>query len=214
MIAVSLDGGRLVFGDIPYRLRDEMKEIPGAKFRDGHWTAPISWPTCAVVNKILTDVQFSNDVHAWLWTEHRTRIEPALTARKLAMDPSESVPSAVEGLYPYQTTGSAFLANAGAAGCFDDPGTGKTVQAITALEELPDAYPVLVVCPKTAKATWSREFARWAPHRDVVRIDGGAGLRRKLLEEEHDSSALVISSRLQWVTCAFVFGSARRRPGV
>jgi len=164
-----------------------MKQVPGGRYRDGIWTCPVSWASVRIVRGIFgDDLKVDDTVAQWLWHEYENRVQVAMADRGKAMDPSLEVQySHVQGLYPYQGTGSRFLTSAQSSGLFDDPGTGKTVQAIETLEEL-DAYPALIVCPKTAKPTWRREFSRWAPHRDVVAVDGGAGQRRKLLEEEHD----------------------------
>ena len=67
----------------------------------------------------------------------------------------------------------------------DDMGTGKSVQAIELLEQ-DNMYPALIVCPKSAKGGWRREFAKWAPHRDVVAVNGTAPQRKKILSVPHD----------------------------
>jgi len=55
----------------------------------------------------------------------------------------------------------------------DEPGLGKTAQALLAAEAA-GAYPLLVVVPNVVKTNWAREAARWTPHRTatVVRGDG------------------------------------------
>jgi SNF2-related domain/Helicase conserved C-terminal domain len=57
----------------------------------------------------------------------------------------------------------------------DEPGLGKTAQALLAAEAA-NAYPLLVVAPNVVKTNWAREAARWAPHRraTVVQGDGEA----------------------------------------
>jgi len=44
----------------------------------------------------------------------------------------------------------------------DEPGLGKTAQALLAAEAA-KAYPLLVVVPNVVKTNWAREAARWAP---------------------------------------------------
>lgn len=55
----------------------------------------------------------------------------------------------------------------------DEPGLGKTAQALLAAEAT-DAYPLLVVVPNVVKTNWAREAARWLPRRaaTVVKGDG------------------------------------------
>jgi len=57
----------------------------------------------------------------------------------------------------------------------DEPGLGKTAQALLAAEAA-SSYPLLVVAPNVVKTNWAREAARWAPHRraTVVQGDGEA----------------------------------------
>lgn len=55
----------------------------------------------------------------------------------------------------------------------DEPGLGKTAQALLAAQAA-DAYPLLVVVPNVVKANWAREVALWTPSRrsTVVHGDG------------------------------------------
>ena len=53
----------------------------------------------------------------------------------------------------------------------DEPGLGKTAQALLAAEAA-SAYPLLVVVPNVVKTNWAREAARWAPHRPATVVQG------------------------------------------
>src|SRR5436305_4974263 len=53
----------------------------------------------------------------------------------------------------------------------DEPGLGKTAQALLAAEAA-NAYPVLVVVPNVVKTNWAREVARWTPHRPATVVQG------------------------------------------
>ncbi|MGJ9373024.1 DEAD/DEAH box helicase [Nesterenkonia sp. CF4.4] len=64
----------------------------------------------------------------------------------------------------------------------DEPGLGKTAQALLAAQAA-DAYPLLVVVPNVVKMNWAREAALWTPrrpatvvHGDGDRIDGFADI--------------------------------------
>jgi len=87
--------------------------------------------------------------------------------------PSSSlpVPRGLE-LMPHQ----AQLVAAAAAGhrtflLADEPGLGKTAQALLAAEAA-NAYPLLVVVPSVVKTNWAREAGRWTPHRSATVING------------------------------------------
>lgn len=53
----------------------------------------------------------------------------------------------------------------------DEPGLGKTAQALLAAQAA-DAYPLLVVVPNVVKTNWAREVGLWTPGRSVTVIHG------------------------------------------
>ncbi|MGY1623989.1 DEAD/DEAH box helicase [Geodermatophilus sp. SYSU D00965] len=53
----------------------------------------------------------------------------------------------------------------------DEPGLGKTAQALLAAEAA-DAYPLLVVVPNVVKTNWAREADLWTPHRPATVVQG------------------------------------------
>jgi SNF2-related domain/Helicase conserved C-terminal domain len=53
----------------------------------------------------------------------------------------------------------------------DEPGLGKTAQALLAAEAA-NAYPLLVVVPNVVKTNWAREAGMWTPHRSATVIHG------------------------------------------
>ncbi|MGD8201540.1 DEAD/DEAH box helicase [Ornithinimicrobium sp. W1679] len=53
----------------------------------------------------------------------------------------------------------------------DEPGLGKTAQALLAAEAA-DAYPLLVVVPNVVKMNWAREAALWTPNHPATVVHG------------------------------------------
>jgi superfamily II DNA or RNA helicase len=53
----------------------------------------------------------------------------------------------------------------------DEPGLGKTAQALLAAEAA-DAYPLLAVVPNVVKTSWAREAAMWTPDHGATVIHG------------------------------------------
>jgi SNF2 domain-containing protein/helicase-like protein len=53
----------------------------------------------------------------------------------------------------------------------DEPGLGKTAEALLAAEAA-NAYPLLAVAPNVVKTNWAREAARWVPHRRATVVHG------------------------------------------
>ncbi len=62
----------------------------------------------------------------------------------------------------------------------DEPGLGKTAQALLAAEAA-GAYPLLVVVPNVVKTNWAREAGLWTPHRPGDRRARRRRHRRRLL---------------------------------
>jgi hypothetical protein len=88
-----------------------------------------------------------------------------------ARSPSLRAPGGLE-LMPHQ----AQLVAAAASGhrtflLADEPGLGKTAQALLAAQAA-DAYPLLVVVPNVVKTNWAREAALWTPNRSATVIHG------------------------------------------
>jgi superfamily II DNA or RNA helicase len=86
-------------------------------------------------------------------------------------DRSLQVPAGLE-LMPHQ----ARLLSAAADGhrtflLADEPGLGKTAQALLAAQAA-NAYPLLCVVPSVVKTSWAREAARWTPSKSVTVIHG------------------------------------------
>ena len=188
-VDVELDeSGKHVIINTEWRLKELCKSIPGAKWdaRTQVWNVPTSWATClALRSTFKTDLQIGPRLTAWASNEVTTRITPANTLRDL-----ETLEEGNEDLFPHQRAGVKFLSVARRALLADEPGLGKTAQAIRALKQLQDngedVFPALIVCPNTLKKNWKREFDMWWPGVDVEVIKGSATQRRKIFENEAD----------------------------
>lgn len=66
-----------------------------------------------------------------------------------------------QDLLPYQREGAAFLASRKRAGLFDEPGLGKTAQAISALDCV-DARRAIIVTPAAVREVWLGEFKKFS----------------------------------------------------
>lgn len=72
-------------------------------------------------------------------------------------------------LDPYQVTGAQFLSTRSAALLADEPGLGKTCQAIAAADHV-GAKQILVVCPAMVRRQWAREIERWSTERRTIQV--------------------------------------------
>ncbi len=70
-------------------------------------------------------------------------------------------------LRDYQRQGVEFLKARKYALLADDPGLGKTAQAIVALRENQTAVPILIICPAQVKYQWQNQFNIWWPGRKI-----------------------------------------------
>ena len=169
-----------------YRYKEVCKALPGASWdvKLKIWRVPVSWGGCLALRSTFKDaLEIGPLLDQWAKNELAERVGPANALRVLETydDPDN------EDLFPHQKAGVAYLAAAKQALLADEPGLGKTAQAIRALKKLRDngeeVFPILITCPNTLKSNWKREFERWWPELDVTIIKGSATKRRVLFEE-------------------------------
>jgi SWI/SNF-related matrix-associated actin-dependent regulator 1 of chromatin subfamily A len=79
--------------------------------------------------------------------------------------------NAYDGLYGYQKLGVDYLVDHGGGFLWDEPGLGKTRQAIVAAKKL--GGPVLVVCPNALKSWWRKEIHTTYPGDRILVADVG-----------------------------------------
>jgi hypothetical protein len=103
------------------------------------------------------------------------------TARAQAVEEMEELsaatsagPSAVDGvaapMRPFQGAAVRYAVRARRTFLADEPGLGKTLQALASVESA-GAFPALVVCPASLRLNWLREAARWLPDRPARVVD-------------------------------------------
>lgn len=190
--------------------KELIKQIPGSAF-DGcgirEWCVPLSWASCVILRGVFGDtLEIDPELDAWAKNEIEARVGPASAIRKLT-EPVDGMVRVAPNLdtesYPFQAVGSDFLVLARDALLGDDLGTGKTIQALTAIRKIqtnPEsgydpALPALVICPNAVKTHWEVEAHRWLPEATPYVVKGGAVGRRKILEAAHkDPTALVVVS--------------------
>jgi SNF2 family DNA or RNA helicase len=152
------------------------------------WKVPTSWSAClALRSTFKDDLVLGDSIRVWAGEERASRVDPSNLLRDLEQLPDGE---GDEDLFPHQRAGVKFLATARRALLADEPGLGKTAQAIRALKKIQDdggePFPALIVCPNTLKKNWKREFEKWWPGVTVQVIKGTATQRRKQFEESAD----------------------------
>jgi SNF2 family DNA or RNA helicase len=180
--------------DSPYREKDLMQMIPGAKWKpdwaDKPWAIPTSWAACKVLRGVFGDyLAIGDSLAQWSWAEFKSRVEPCMGLRMLTEldvpELDEYVSRSGRRPFPFQKPGALFLATAGQALLADEMGAGKSMQTILAWKILHtlgmNPFPALVICPNSVKPTWKREIEDWYPGLTVNVISGSAAARRKQL---------------------------------
>jgi SWI/SNF-related matrix-associated actin-dependent regulator 1 of chromatin subfamily A len=175
------DSGEHIIINAEWRMKELCKSIPGATWnaKDSIWRMPVSWSGClALRSTFKTDLEIGPRLGAWAANEQATRVGPSNALREVT-----NQDEGYADLFPHQRAGVEFLATARRALLADEPGLGKTAQAIRALSRLhengEDVFPALIVCPNTIKKNWEREFEKWWPGIRVQVIGGTATARKK-----------------------------------
>ena len=141
----------------------------------------MSWSSClALRSTFKDDLTIGPRLTSWAEELVNTRIQPSVALRELEEYEGD------EDLFPHQRAGVAFLAASRRALLADEPGLGKSAQAIRALKRLKeqgeDVFPALIVCPNTLKKNWEREIQRWWPEVTTQVVKGTSTQRRKQFE--------------------------------
>ena len=176
-----------------WRYKELCKSIPGSSWstQEQVWRVPLAWSSCLALRSTFKDeLEIGPELSEWAGNYVNTLVNPAMALRELEEHDGD------EDLFPHQRAGVAYLATAKRALLADEPGLGKTAQAIRALKRLKeqgeDVFPALIVCPNTLKNNWAREFDKWWPEVTTQVIKGTAAKRKKQFEEAVESNLDVI----------------------
>lgn len=88
-------------------------------------------------------------------------------AMSSATSAAVAIPAPAGCVYmPFQLAGARYALNVFRepdAGCLigDEPGLGKTMQAIAVINATPSIHRVVIICPLTLKGNWERELVKW-----------------------------------------------------
>lgn len=195
MITVELKGDRIwLRADRP--IAGLGKVVPGSRFSmvDGaHWSIPLTMDACrALRQQFGRELKVRDDLSDWARTaiERETKMTALGTAADAVLrrvpEISPVLASAMASR-TYQRVGARFIAEGGHDGgvlIADQPGLGKTLEAIGGIIESGVPGPYLVVCPKTAVETvWAAEIPRWWPGQNVITVPDGRTRRDDILDE-------------------------------
>jgi SNF2 family DNA or RNA helicase len=180
---------RIPFGDDDAfeRQKQSCKRVQGARWRatEKVWSYPLEWGTCLELRHVWGDqLVVGPELTAWAKTERErraglraiTKLDSFHLDRVTALAPLLAKAMTAR---TYQQVGAAFLSRSRSALLADDPGLGKTLQALAAVLESLVVGPTLIVAPAPAVTmTWLPEIEKWLPG-DLVRAAVGSRTKRE-----------------------------------
>lgn len=186
--------GRIVV-DVPYRDKDRVKAVPGARWSTKHriWSVPQSWTAClALRSEFGDDLVIDPEVGAW--ATPISKIKDSLRRGRTTLDyelPADilELPGMAD-LYPHQRVDAVAFRFAERYLLMNDTGVGKTRSALAGLSYIQatkgDAFPVLVTAPLSMLRTWEDEIAGFFPDATISVATGTPSKVRKALEPGAD----------------------------
>lgn len=191
--------------------------VPGAyETVSGNWTVPLSIESCKLLRgKFGKRLRLGNELKRWAQgvQDSRKYMSELASASDAKL---ELLPKVAPKLYKamnkrrFQRVGVRFIADNSGTLVADDPGLGKTLQALGGILESGIPGPYLVVAPKTAAdSVWRREIERWLPsdHRAVILPEYRDARDRKIrLTRYTDKTWLIVHPEIVLVQAWWVCG--------
>lgn len=187
-------------------------DVRGARFSrrpQPHWSLPLTMTACRQAReRFRNQLQIGPLLTAW--AEEQVASEQMMEALGNASDADlVRVPTVSPVLdkamasRTYQRVAARFVAAGRNVLIADEPGLGKTLEAIGGIIEADVPGPYLVVAPKTAThVVWGREIPRWYPGAHVVVVPDGRAKRDSILNNlveapgVYDGQPMVDTERL------------------
>lgn len=192
MPRIERDGDEIVFTDAPDRDKQLILAIPGARYRGNPvlWRMPLALTSCHAARGVFGE-RLDIGPNLWAWAQEQN--EGWVTRARALVDQLDLPGGGDDAEFGFQKVGSEFLALTRYTLLTDEPGTGKTVQAIVAHKLLgPEAFPALVVCPNGVKRVWETHYPKWYPESRPVVAGNTATSRKKAMKAVAEGEANVL----------------------
>lgn len=154
-----------------------IKALPGRSYRDGFWYVPYEQ------KYNLIDI-FGDDNIDWTNEDVPDKVQPMASLAQITID--MKVDQFKLAPFPYQIVGASFLVSNEVGILADQPGIGKTLQAIMAADYLfrkGELRKVLVIAPSAVKYQWAGEIEKFTDYTYSV-IDGVPKKRKEQLDAD------------------------------
>jgi len=167
------DGYAIVASYDPDLINDIKMRVPGRRWDSDakRWTSGSNAGAVHALRSLATkwDLVMAPDVVG--------HMDGVLAAAGVAVAASQAEDAEIEvdglamTLRPFQRAGVAYALAHPRVLIGDEPGLGKTCQAIATIQAR-NSYPALVVAPSSLKLNWRHEIRRWVPGRRVSILNG------------------------------------------
>lgn len=190
--------GDYIYIEVPYdRVKvHAVKQIPGVTWdpNTSSWRAPISAVRDAINWASNFDAEIPDDIRELADTLEQKMQTAINMSRSTGVSSKLSIPNLTGALLSYQEAGVEYAAAHQRTFIADEMGLGKTIQAIAALEYIPNSFPAVVVCPPNLVLNWKTEYEKWSPTRKVVTVAN----RSNFPDEEYDVLVIGYSNITTW----------------
>jgi hypothetical protein len=127
-----------------------------------HWVVPFGQSAAMAVEKLVTEYGMTIDPALVDEINARLAALDAFITKSGLHDCDLEIPAPAGLAYlGYQKAGIAYASEKGNVLIGDEPGLGKTIQAIGISNMASDMRRILVVCPASLKLNWKREWEKW-----------------------------------------------------
>ena len=162
-----------IFFEYNPKLVAAIREVAGRRFvresgSEPHWTVPKTKAAMLALLPILQEGEFvmPESVKEEIMKKHEAAISNQRDSGAYSIDEPFEIDGLSGTLRPFQKACVKYIASNPKTIIADEPGLGKTIEALAAVQHL-NAYPVVVVCPATLKLNWRLEAKRWLPGKTV-----------------------------------------------
>jgi len=156
-----------IFFDYNPKLVAAIREVAGRRFvresgSEPHWTVPKTKAAMLALLPILQEGEFvmPESVKEEIMKKHEAAISNQRDSGAYSIDEPFEIDGLSGTLRPFQKAAVKYICNNKRVIIADEPGLGKTIEALAAAHSL-NAYPIVVVCPASLKLNWKHEAEKW-----------------------------------------------------
>ena len=146
------------------QMNEVIKSAGSAKF-DGEtktWKLPFTRVTAGIVAKLISEYNLTIESGLAAKINAQVGTLDQLITLSGQRDSDAVIPAPAGLTYlGFQKPGIAYAVEKGNVLIADEPGLGKTIQAIGISNAVADIKSVLVICPATPRLNWKREWLKW-----------------------------------------------------